>query len=123
MEPNKIRIALLSMIRAGGVFGIDLVSFGTGVDLDILAQPFETVRTGLLKEILSRDILKRPKPNEFPRFTSMVTKQDQGFEPGNFDEARIAKFKFVVLMECAEPHEELVGTFDTLHVKPGENYS
>ena len=97
MEPERIRVALLTMLRggcltaliatrssseevalalhlAGGVLALDLHNFGAGVGLDLLSQPFENVRENLFQDICSRALLQVPKGKRMPNFYDLVTK-------------------------------------------------
>lgn len=124
MDPNKIRLALLSMIRGGGAFAIDLACFGAGVDETLLAEPLNSVRPWLFSSLVARDdsgkcqLLTPEGKQVWPRFIDMVDKDEKkkGYGLENFDEERSVKFKFVVLTSAAKPHKDLVRLFDVLQV-------
>eukprot|EP00928_Gymnodinium_smaydae_P030157 TRINITY_DN22490_c0_g1_i2.p1 TRINITY_DN22490_c0_g1~~TRINITY_DN22490_c0_g1_i2.p1 ORF type:complete len:533 (+),score=145.96 TRINITY_DN22490_c0_g1_i2:77-1675(+) len=122
MAPDRVRTALLTMIRAGGVLAIDLVAFASGIDRQLLAQPFEEVREGLFEELLSRELFAIPKGSQWPRYRGLVKPEEKekfGFE--HFDDARTAKFKFVVVTSSENPSAQLLEMFDVLRVSPGNN--
>merc|ERR1712181_199956 len=80
MHPEHIRLALLSMLRAGGVLAMNLDLFGSCVGLDDLAEPFEMLSPGLFRLLLSRQLLV-PDPTErhgLPLFHGLVDKERDG---------------------------------------------
>lgn len=121
MRPDHVRKALLSMIRAGGALVINLLVFGAGTDLELLAEPFEEICPGLFAMLLSRQILA-PNPEDpycFPHFLSLVNKEVDGesFDISAFADDRTAKFKFV-LVSYSSPHQDLADHFEVLRVIP-----
>lgn len=122
MRPDHVRRALLSMIRAGGSVVINLLFFGAGTDLQLLAEPFEEIRSGLFSMLLSREILA-PNPEDpwgLPYFHSLVNKEVDGesFDLSAFADDRTAKFKFILVTSSLIPHEDLVEQFEVLRVIP-----
>ncbi|CAE7041795.1 IQANK1 [Symbiodinium sp. CCMP2456] len=116
MEPERIRVALLTMLRGGGVLALDLHNFGAGVGLDLLSQPFENVRENLFQDICSRELLQVPKGKRMPNFYDLVTKEErqERFKAQMFDDKMIARFKFMVLTSTELPHKDLLEHFDVL---------
>ena len=53
---------------------MDLHSFGAGVGLDLLSQPFDSVRENLFQDLCSRALLQTPKGKRMPSFYDLVTK-------------------------------------------------
>merc|ERR1712050_154249 len=47
MQPERLRLALLAMLRCGGILAIDLFAFSAGVERDLLGELFEQIRPGL----------------------------------------------------------------------------
>jgi len=120
MEPERLRMSLLTMVRAGGVLALDLLSFGTGVALELLAQPFEELRPKLFADLCSRQLLKAASNRGMPPFFELVTKEERQdkFRTQVFDEKRTAKFKFMILTTTELPHQELIEHFDLIRVVP-----
>lgn len=120
MEPERIRIALLTMIRAGGTVAVDLFSFGVGIDRELLAEPFDRIRPGLFEDLCSRSLLQRPKGSQGHLFQKLITKEEKvdKFRIELFDEEHIQRFKFVILTSTEHPHKDLVDSFDVLRVSP-----
>ncbi|CAK9094043.1 unnamed protein product [Durusdinium trenchii] len=120
MEPERLRMALLTMLRAGGVLALDLLCFGAGVNVELLRAPFEELRPKLFEDLCSRQLLKASKQNRMPDFFDLVTKEErkERFRAQVFDEARTAKFKFMVLTTTELPHPELKEYFDLIRVIP-----
>lgn len=118
MEPERIRVALLTMLRGGGVLALDLHNFGAGVGLDLLSQPFENVRENLFQDICSRALLQVPKGKRMPNFYDLVTKEErqERFKAQLFDDKMIARFKFMVLTSTELPHKDLLEHFDVIRV-------
>eukprot|EP00439_Symbiodinium_sp_Y106_P086914 s101_g36.t3 len=118
MEPERIRVALLTMLRGGGVLAVDLHNFGAGVGLDLLSQPFENVRENLFQDICSRALLQVPKGKRMPNFYDLVTKEErqERFKAQMFDDKMIARFKFMVLTSTELPHKDLLEHFDVIRV-------
>merc|ERR1712032_1178348 len=118
MEPERLRVALLTMIRAGGVLAVDLFSLGSGVDLALLREPFDRIRAGLFSDLRTRSLLSSVKGTRRHVFHELLTKEERvgNFKLENFDDTRIAKFKFMVLTATALPHKELLDAFDVLRV-------
>jgi len=120
MEPERLRVALLTMIRAGGVLAVDLFSLGSGVDLALLGEPFDRIRAGLFDDLCSRTLLSAVKGTRRHVFQELITKEEKvgQFKLEVFSEVNIAKFKFMVLTATAFPHKELLDAFDVLRVIP-----
>jgi len=132
VKADSTRLALLSMLRAGGVLAVDLACFGAGVDLDLLAEPFKQVRPWLFDALLDRGseeakkheaagrlaALLRPQAGAtWPRFHELVGKEEKKtFGPGSFDDERTACFKFMVLTSAEVPHQALLDAFDVIRV-------
>lgn len=122
ISPRALRLALLSMIRGGGVLAIDLALFGAGVDRDLFAEPFTQVRPWLFTELTERDaghtkLLSVQAKQTWPRYQELVEKDEKkAFGIENFDEERTAKFKFMVLTSADPPHKDLLSMFDVLRV-------
>ncbi|CAE7527793.1 IQANK1, partial [Symbiodinium pilosum] len=118
MEPERIRIALLNMIRGGGVLAVDLHGFGAGVGLELLSQPFENVRENLFQDLCSRTLLQAAKGKRMPEFYDLVRKEErqERFKAQMFDDKMIARFKFMVLTSTELPHKELLEHFDVIRV-------
>mmetsp|Transcript_18153 Transcript_18153/g.31853 ORF Transcript_18153/g.31853 Transcript_18153/m.31853 type:complete len:553 (+) Transcript_18153:30-1688(+) len=122
LSAEKVRVALLSMIRGGGVLAIDLFAVGAGIDKELLAEPFENVRPGLFKELLDRSILRARGNDVWPSFHGLVDKARDGkrFSVEQFDEERIGRFKVAVITSTYFPHNDLADLFDVIHVLPGD---
>jgi len=119
MQAERIRKGLLTMLRGGGIFAIDLFCFSTGVDRALLAQPFEALREGLFEELLSRSLLEIPKGKHWPRFHDLIRPDEKHkFGIEHFDEGRTKKFKFVVVTSGPMLHAELSSLFDVIRVIP-----
>eukprot|EP00929_Paragymnodinium_shiwhaense_P059977 TRINITY_DN29999_c0_g1_i2.p1 TRINITY_DN29999_c0_g1~~TRINITY_DN29999_c0_g1_i2.p1 ORF type:complete len:279 (-),score=98.11 TRINITY_DN29999_c0_g1_i2:642-1478(-) len=119
MQAERIRIGLLTMLRGGGIFAIDLFCFSTGVDKKLLSQPFENLQPGLFDELLSRSILKTPKDKHWPRYRDFIRPEEKHkFGVEHFDDARTEKFKFVIVTSAPLVHADLEGLFDVLRVVP-----
>lgn len=71
MEAERLRLSLLSMLRAGGVLALDLLSFGAGVAMELLAAPFEELRPKLFADLCSRQLLKAC-PKLWPWYASLL---------------------------------------------------
>merc|ERR1712216_306415 len=72
MEPERIRTALLTQIRAGGVLAIDLFMFATGVSIELLAHVFNEVRPWLFESLMNRELLTTPKGSNWPKYRDLV---------------------------------------------------
>jgi len=118
MTADRIRKALLCMIRGGGVLAVNLVCFSGGVDLELLAEPFEQVRPGLFADIMSRAILSPSPGKHRPMFLDLVQADEKRqFSIEHFDERCTSRFKFFVLSEAETPHRQLLEAFDVLRVR------
>lgn len=107
MEAERLRLSLLSMLRAGGVLALDLLSFGAGVAMELLAAPFEELRPKLFADLCSRQLLKVPSSGRgMPAFFELTTKEErqERFKAQVFDEKRLATFKFMILTSTELPH-------------------
>jgi len=127
MDPKRLRIALLSMLRAGGILAVDLALFGVGVDRSLLASPFEQVRPWLFEELVARSaegrsrLLEVQASTKRARFHELVEKDEKkNFGLEHFDDERISKFKFVVVTATERPHKELLSMFDIVRVVANE---
>jgi len=120
MIPDRIRKSLLFMIRAGGVLAVDLLSFSGGVDLELLAEPFEQVRPGLFADIMSRALLSPPPGKQKPKFLDLVQPDEKHFSVEHFDERCTSRFKFFVLSAGESPHRQMLEAFDVLRVRVPE---
>mmetsp|Transcript_31981 Transcript_31981/g.62935 ORF Transcript_31981/g.62935 Transcript_31981/m.62935 type:complete len:545 (+) Transcript_31981:93-1727(+) len=121
MIADRIRKSLLFMIRGGGVLAVDLHSFSGGVDLELLAEPFEQVRPGLFADIMSRTLLSPPPGKHKPRFFDLVQHDEKHFSIEHFDERCTNRFKFLVLSAAESPNRQLLDAFDALRVQaPGQ---
>mmetsp|Transcript_104766 Transcript_104766/g.337758 ORF Transcript_104766/g.337758 Transcript_104766/m.337758 type:complete len:408 (+) Transcript_104766:61-1284(+) len=119
MDPGRLRIALLSMIRAGGILAVDLSLFAAGVDRALLSGPFEQIQPWLFDELMERKdgkanlLLPRKAAMPWPRFHELVQKEEKhmyGVE--HFNDDRTAKFKFMVVTSIELPHAELLDSFE-----------
>lgn len=121
MEAERLRLSLLSMLRAGGVLALDLLSFGAGVAMELLAAPFEELRPKLFADLCSRQLLKAPSSGRgMPAFYELTTKEERQdrFKAQVFEEKRLATFKFMILTTTELPHPELMEHFDLIRVVP-----
>lgn len=121
MEPERLRLSLLTMLRAGGVLALDLLSFAAGVTMELLAAPFEELRPKLFADLCSRQLLKAPSSGRgMPAFYELTTKEERQdrFKAQVFDEKRLATFKFMILTTIELPHPELMEHFDLIRVVP-----
>jgi len=118
MEPRRLRLAVLSMIRAGGILALDLALFGAGVDRATLAAPFDEVRPWLFTELMERHEgrakLLAPQPKQtWPRFHELVEKDEKkAYGVEHFDDGRVAKFKFMLVTSAERPHKDLMNSFE-----------
>merc|ERR1712113_644182 len=117
-DTERLRVALLTMIRSGGTLAMDLVSFGAGVTRELLAEPFERIRANLFEELCSRSLVAQPKGKRWPAFHELIQKEEKTgkFRLESFDEELIAKFKFAIVTSTEHPHKELLDSFDVLRV-------
>jgi len=120
MISDRIRKSLLYMIRAGGVLAVDLLSFSGGVDLELLAEPFEQIRLGLFEDLMSRALLSPPPGRHKPRFLDLVQPDEKHFSVEHFDEWCWKRFKFFVLSAAESPHRQMLEAFDVLRVQAPE---
>lgn len=125
MEPRKLRIALLSMIRAGGILALDLACFGAGVDLSLMAEPFNQIRPWLFVELMERKDghtkLLSVLPNQtWPRFHELVEREEKkAYGVEFFNDERTARFKFMAVTSSELPHRDLLNLFDVVRVSAG----
>eukprot|EP00933_Yihiella_yeosuensis_P073836 TRINITY_DN82600_c0_g1_i1.p1 TRINITY_DN82600_c0_g1~~TRINITY_DN82600_c0_g1_i1.p1 ORF type:complete len:408 (-),score=77.14 TRINITY_DN82600_c0_g1_i1:260-1417(-) len=124
VTPEKVRLALLSMIRGGGVLAIDLFAVSAGTSKSLLAEPFEAIRPGLFDEVLDRSILQIQKGETWPRYRSLIDKATDGkrFAVEVFDDSRTRQFKVAIITSSPVPHPDLLELFDVIRVIPGNSY-
>mmetsp|Transcript_22461 Transcript_22461/g.40555 ORF Transcript_22461/g.40555 Transcript_22461/m.40555 type:complete len:556 (+) Transcript_22461:96-1763(+) len=120
MDEERLRVSLLSMIRAGGVLAVDLFSFGTGIDRALLSEPFNRISAGLFNDLNSRALLSVPKGGKWQAFHNLITKDEKKdkFSLERFDDKLVARFKFMLLTSSPLPHKELLESFDVIRVVP-----
>ena len=61
-------------MSAGGVLAVDLHSFGAGVGMELLSQPFDNLRENLFEALCSRSLLQISKGKRLPDFYDLVKK-------------------------------------------------
>eukprot|EP00930_Biecheleria_cincta_P078464 TRINITY_DN65931_c0_g1_i1.p1 TRINITY_DN65931_c0_g1~~TRINITY_DN65931_c0_g1_i1.p1 ORF type:complete len:357 (+),score=60.17 TRINITY_DN65931_c0_g1_i1:119-1072(+) len=121
LTANKIRVAILSMIKGGGTLAIDLFAVAAGTGREILAEPFDDVRPGLFDDLLDRSLLKAKASDLWPSFYSLVDEARDGkrFSFEQFAENNICKFKMMLITSTLNPHADLTNLFDVIEVVPG----
>ena len=85
-------------------------------DVDLwepLFTAFDAVEKGLMPRLLDKSLLKECA------YESLIRKEDgEDYEPGNFQEARIAaSFNFIWLVGVRSPREEMLEKLHPLRVK------
>jgi len=109
MEPNRLRRSVLGAIRYGKPCVLDFMD----VDLlDEVVRGFDVVQPWLFKSIMDKSILKNDN------YLSLIRKDDgEEYHHTKFQDARAAKFKFILLTSVREPKESLVEQTYPLRIK------
>eukprot|EP00798_Chlamydomonas_sp_ICE-L_P018545 gene18545-25052_t len=101
MEPNRLRRSILGGLRYGKPVVLDLM------DIDSLwselPRLFDAVQAGFLDSLMDKSLLSAAK------YKQLIRKEDgEEYEENQFQEARMAAFKFVILTSAKVPNEDLL---------------
>ncbi|XP_033122921.1 putative IQ motif and ankyrin repeat domain-containing protein [Anneissia japonica] len=110
MQPEVIRMALLGALRYGKPFVIDMQE----VDMfEACARRFDEVRKGFFEDIINKEIIKPEK------YKKLIKETDgKEYNADQFIDARVKRFKFIVVMKL-DPSDEMLEKMYPIRVVVG----